>query len=207
MNSPILINLIPYREEVRANQVKMLALVMVGVLLLAGAFYYGVYRVYYNRLSSEQQTVTGLQNTVHSLHAEIKTIVHLRKTRENLIDRENLITDLQNKRDMVVSIFNALARETPRGVFLSSVKQAESTVNIRGYAVDNEVIADFMRNIKGSKVFSDPQLYIISTTRQGAENVKQFTLHATLRGIEHSPKMALPKSVKPVKAVKTGGKP
>lgn len=206
MNNSILINLIPYRDEVRTNQLKMLVLVVLGILLLSGVFYYGVYSVYRNRLSGEQQTVSSLQSTVHQLNTKITSIIALRKKRDALIDREKLITTLQNKRDMVVNIFNALASETPRGVFLSSVEQTKGTIDIHGYAEDNEIIAKFMRNITKSTVFSKPQLYIISTVRQGSENVKQFTLQATIQGMTHSNKTAVHKAVKPVKTLKTGSK-
>lgn len=177
----ITINLIPYRAGIRAKRGQTLGIIVLAVLILAGILYYGVYTVFNSRLASEQQKVTYLKDTVSGLNTKIASISDLRKKRAELITRENLITKLQDKRDMVVNLFNTLIQDKPKGIFLTDLNQSGAIILLNGYSEDNENIADFMRKIKESSVFTDPQLHIISSGKEGQDIVKHFILQMSIR--------------------------
>jgi type IV pilus assembly protein PilN len=54
-------------------------------------------------------------------------------------------------------------------------------MTVNGYAEDNDQVAAFMRNIDASKIFTEPQLNIISKSKLGSEEVGQFTLQMNIR--------------------------
>ncbi len=177
----IRINLLPYREARRAQRSQVLGAALIGILLLAAAFYYGIYSIFSARVDTEQAKVDYLQGVTNQLNTQIASIADLRKKRDELLAREGIITDLQAKRDMVVQVFNALAAETPDGVFLTHLQQSGDALTVNGYSEDNDQVAAFMRNIQSSKIFTDPQLNIISKSKLGSEDVGQFTLQMTIR--------------------------
>ena len=177
----IRINLLPYREAQRTQRGRLLALALVGILLLAALFYYGIYSIFSARVSAEQKKVQYLQGVTTQLDKKIASIADLRKKRDELLSREGIITDLQNQRDMVVRLFNTLASVTPNGVFLTHLKQAGNAVTVDCYAQANDQVAAFMRNIEASKIFEKPELNIISKSKLGNEEVGQFTLQMSIR--------------------------
>ena len=177
----IRINLLPYREAQRTRRSQLLALILVGILLLAALFYYGIYSIFSARVSAEQQKVQYLQNVTTQLDKKIASIADLRKKRDQLLAREGIITDLQDQRDMVVRLFNTLASVTPNGVFLTHLKQVGNAITVDGYSQANDQVAAFMRNIEASKIFEKPELNIISKSRLGNEEVGQFTLQMSIR--------------------------
>ena len=177
----IRINLLPYREAQRTRRSQLLALILVGILLLAALFYYGIYSIFSARVSAEQQKVQYLQNVTTQLDKKIASIADLRKKRDQLLAREGIITDLQDQRDMVVRLFNTLASVTPNGVFLTHLKQVGNAITVGGYSQANDQVAAFMRNIEASKIFEKPELNIISKSRLGNEEVGQFTLQMSIR--------------------------
>ncbi|HUX18095.1 MAG TPA: PilN domain-containing protein [Acidithiobacillus sp.] len=177
----IRINLLPYREAQRTRRSQLLALALVGILLLAALFYYGIYSIFSARVSAEQQKVQYLQNVTTQLDKKIASIADLRKKRDQLLAREGIITDLQDQRDMVVRLFNTLASVTPNGVFLTHLKQVGNVITVDGYSQANDQVAAFMRNIEASKIFEKPELNIISKSRLGNEEVGQFTLQMSIR--------------------------
>ncbi len=177
----IRINLLPYREARRAQRSQFLAVALVGILLLAGLFYYGIYSIFSARVASEKEKVNYLQGVTTQLNTKIASIADLRKKRDELLAREGIITDLQDKRDMVVRVFNTLAAVTPNGVFLTTLQQSGNSVTVNGYSEDNDQVAAFMRNLQASKIFTEPQLNIISKSKLGNEEVGQFTLQMQIR--------------------------
>jgi Tfp pilus assembly protein PilN len=177
----IRINLLPYREARRAKRSQFLAAALLGILLLAALFYYGIYSIFSARVASEQTKVNYLQGVATQLDTKIASIADLRKKRDELLAREGIITDLQDQRDMVVQVFNTLAAETPNGVFLTHLQQSGNSMTVNGYAEDNDQVAAFMRNIDASKIFTEPQLNIISKSKLGSEEVGQFTLQMNIR--------------------------
>ena len=177
----IRINLLPYREAQRTRRSQLLALALVGILLLAALFYYGIYSIFSARVSAEQKKVQYLQNVTTQLDKKIASIADLRKKRDQLLAREGIITDLQDQRDMVVRLFNTLASVTPNGVFLTHLKQVGNVITVDGYSQANDQVAAFMRNIEASKIFEKPELNIISKSRLGNEEVGQFTLQMSIR--------------------------
>ena len=177
----IRINLLPYREARRVQRSQLLALALVGILLLAALFYYGIYSIFSARVSAEQQKVQYLQNVTTQLDQKIASVADLRKKRDQLLARESIITDLQDQRDMVVRLFNTLARVTPDGVFLTHLKQVGDSITVDGYSQANDQVAAFMRNIEASRIFAKPELNIISKSKLGNEEVGQFTLQMSIR--------------------------
>ena len=177
----IRINLLPYREAQRAQRSQLLVLAFIGVLLLAALLYYGIYSIFSARVSAEQQKVRYLQGVTTQLDKKIASIADLRKKRDELLSREGIITDLQDQRDMVVRLFNTLARVTPDGIFLTKLQQTGNSIRVNGYAQTNSQVAAFMRNIEASKIFAKPELNIISKSKLGNEEVGQFTLQMSIR--------------------------
>ena len=177
----IRINLLPYREAQRVQRSQLLALALVGILLLTALFYYGIYSIFSARVSAEQQKVQYLQNVTTQLNQKIASVADLRKKRDQLLAREDIITDLQDQRDMVVHLFNTLARVTPDGVFLTHLKQAGDSITVDGYSQANDQVAAFIRNIEASRIFEKPELNIISKSKLGNEEVGQFTLQMSIR--------------------------
>jgi type IV pilus assembly protein PilN len=177
----ITINLLPYREAKR-NQGQQLFLA--GLLLFfitVGIAYYAIYQVFANRVSNEQAKVQYLQSVSQQLDAKIASIADLRKKRDALLARENIITTLQDQRDLTVRIFNSLAAVTPSGVFLTSLQQTGNNITLSGYAQGNDQVADFMRHIEQTTIFEKPTLDIISKTQLAGQNVDQFTLQMQLK--------------------------
>lgn len=175
------INLLPYRESLYKKKQQTFILVIVGILIIFGLFYDGVYHIFSDRVIVKKAQVTYLQSVEKSLDVKIHSIIGLRKKRAELIARENVITGLQNKRNRIVQIFNALSVEVPKGVFLSTLKEAHGMMEIHGYAQGNSEVAQFMRHIAASRLFEHAHLHIISASQLDKKSVEAFTLTVRLR--------------------------
>ncbi len=150
----ILINLLPHREEKRQRRKAAyytgLAFGAVAGLLVAG-LWYGVLE---QMKSAQMERNAFLGAEIKKLEAQIKDIANLRAEIDALKARQKAVEDLQTDRNIPVHLLNELVKQTPEGVYLSSIRQTGSVVAVTGVAQSNERVSEFLRNT----LYSSPWL-------------------------------------------------
>ena len=142
----ILINLLPHREEKRRRK-KIAFFVGVGVAAAVGLLTAGVwYGVVGQLTSSQQERNAYLTAEIGKLEIQIKDIAALKAEIESLKARQKAVEDLQIDRNVPVHLLNELVRQTPEGVYLTSVRQNDQVLNILGVAQTNERVSELLRN-------------------------------------------------------------
>ena len=77
---------------------------------------------------------------------QIKDIATLRGEIESLKARQRAVEDLQIDRNVPVHLLNELVRQTPEGIYITSVKQENQNLIVAGIAQTQERISEFLRN-------------------------------------------------------------
>lgn len=186
----IRLNLLPYREALRAKKKRQVGMALAGILVMATLTYCGIFQIFSAQVEAKHRQVQYLQTVSKHLKAKIGSVVDLRKKRADLIARAELIARLQDQRNQATQIFDSLAKLTPEGVFLTELQSSRSLITVQGDAQGSAQVAKFMRNIQASSVFSHPVLNIISRFKLGPDNstsesVDRFTLYMHWR--RHKP--------------------
>ncbi len=146
----ILINLLPYREERRKRR-KAAFFAGLGVAALAGAGVVGAVFLLLQLLTTEQQAHNQyIQSEISRLEAQIKDIADLKTEIESLKSRQRAVEDLQTDRNTPVQLLNDVARLTPEGIYLTSIRQDNKVVTISGIAQTNERVSELLRNVSRS---------------------------------------------------------
>jgi type IV pilus assembly protein PilN len=142
----ILINLLPHREEKRKRK-KIAFFAGLGVAAIAGLALVGGWYAIVEQLKSAQQDRNQFLSTeIAKLEREIKDIANLKAEIASLTARQKAVEDLQTDRNMPVNILNELVRQTPEGIYFTSLKQDGQLLNITGIAQTQERISEFLRN-------------------------------------------------------------
>ena len=170
------INLLPWRDELRAQRQKnLITALVIAVLIAAGIVGVAWYSV--------NQAITFQQNRNEFLKAEtrlldrkIKEIQELEKTRNQLLARMDVIESLQDSRKQPVHFFNELTTTLPEGVYVLSVVQKDDAITVSGRAQSNARVSEYMRNIVASHWFTEPRLVVITTKKSGKVRSSEFTL-------------------------------
>ncbi len=179
------INLLPWREELRKSRQQRLYAQLGGAI---GAAVLGVLLWGYlegARVDHQRQRNRMLQTEINQLETQIKEIERLEQTRQRLLDRKQVIEELQSNRNIMVHLFDQLVRTIPSGVRLTVVRQQGSTLTIEGLTQSNARVSAYMRNLETSEWLHDPQLRIIESDKGEKERPDQrykFILNVTLRG-------------------------
>jgi type IV pilus assembly protein PilN len=208
----ILINLLPHREEKR-RQRKRAYFISLAACALAGA---GVVLVWYSVLqqmsSAQEQRNAFLKAEISRLDTQIKDIATLRAEIDALKARQKAVEDLQTDRNVPVYLLNELVKQTPEGVFLTSIRQNGQVVALTGVAQTNERVSEFLRNtLYNSTWLERPELVEIKASNVNAASRDQrrlfdFSLRVTIKRQQSAPTPApaasgaAPAAPAPVKA-------
>lgn len=174
------INLLPWRQERRAEQQKQLlsitGLSVVLVLLVIVAIHLEIAR----QINSQYKRNNYIRQEIGKVETQLTEIRNLEKSKTQLLDRMKIIQQLQQNRPEVVHLFDEIARQIPEGVFLLNLKQTGKQLRIEGMAQSNARVSDFMRNISSSEWMSNPKLDVIEAdkNKNNSDGNRKFVLQA-----------------------------
>lgn len=170
------INLLPWREELRQEQKKqffmMTAMTCVLALAIVGLIHFQMQAKIDYQLSRNRFLTTEIQK----VDEEIKEISELQKVRRSLIERMEVIQDLQGSRPSIVHLFTEIVSTVPNGVYLETLSQTGSNLLINGEAESNARVSTYMRNLAASEWLKDPNLTVIEIEDITVNRISTFTL-------------------------------
>jgi type IV pilus assembly protein PilN len=176
----IRINLLPHREEKRKTR-KTQFIAYSIFSLIAGALVVGfVHAAISAQISYQERRNQYLKQQTEILDKQISEIKKLREQTDALMDRKTVVENLQTTRSDVVHLMDQMLRILPDGVYLRSLKQTGSVVNLVGYAQSNARVSTLMRAIDDSPWLSSPSLVEIHSVKAKGEQTNQFTLNFNL---------------------------
>jgi type IV pilus assembly protein PilN len=177
------INLLPWRQQQRAQRKKEFGLLALGAVMAAAAVTLFTSWGVSAAIDRQHQRNELLKQEIAELDKQITEILGLEAQKQRLVARMEIITRLQRSRPEVVHVFDQLARTLPDGVYLTSVKQSDKKLELKGVAQSSTRVSTFMRNIEGSPWLTDPQLQVVETLKAGGTG-SEFTLFATQKSTE-----------------------
>ncbi|MEC5399121.1 PilN domain-containing protein [Uliginosibacterium sp. H1] len=176
----IRINLLPHREEARKRRRQEFYTLIGLVMLLALAIAFVVHTFIANSIEQQQNKNDFLKREIAVLDNDIAEIKRLREQTQALLSRKRVIEELQSNRAETVHVFNELVKQTPEGVYLKSIKQTGSVINLVGYAQSNARVSQLMRNLDASPALQSPQLIEIKAADVNRRRVSEFNLNISI---------------------------
>lgn len=191
----IRINLLPHRAEKRhARQIQFIAISVISLLM--GAVLVGLVQFAIStQISYQERRNKYLKDEIAQLDIQIAEIKKLEAETKALLERKNVVENLQSTRSEVVHLLDQMLRILPDGVYLSSIKQSGNRVNLVGYAQSNARVSTLMRAIDDSPWLDSATLVIISSAVVGGSRMSMFTLNFNITRQQEAAKT---ESAKPV---------
>jgi type IV pilus assembly protein PilN len=172
------INLLPWREAERKRKRQEFGVGAVAALVGAALVYFVVNWQMQSAIDDQMARNNYLNEQISELDKQIAEILDLEEQKKSLQARITVIEQLELSRPEIVHVFDQLVRTTPDGVYLTSVKQTNRKIELKGIAQSSTRVASYMRNIDSSEWLKDPALQILET-KGSTDAGSQFTLNAT----------------------------
>ena len=170
------INLLPWREENRQEQKKEFVVMLVMVCVFAAAIVGLIHFQMQAKIDYQLARNQFLSNEIATVDKQILEIRELQKVRRSLIERMEVIQDLQGSRPSIVHLFTEIVSTVPNGVYLQSLAQTGNNLVIKGEAESNARVSTYMRNLQASAWLKDPNLTVIEIEDKTVNRISTFML-------------------------------
>lgn len=178
------INLLPWRAEERQRRKRQFQLAVVAAVSAGFLFALLGSLVVGGMISSQRERNDYLRTQIAALDGEIKEIRGLEQQKQRLLARMEIIERLQRSRPEIVHLFDQLVRTLPEGVYLTSVRQSGTKLEVKGLAQSSTRVSTFMRAIEASEWIGSPELQLIETKGTTGGGGAEFALTLTQKGLE-----------------------
>lgn len=170
------VNLLPWRRVHRQRrQSEFLA--MLGAGSLVAIVMVVVWQLIALAAAGRQEDRNNiLRGEIALLDVKIREIKDLQAQKTRLQARMDVIQELQVKRPMSVRLFDALARSTPEGAFLTNFVQHDSTLSLQGWAQSNARVSTYMHQLDASEDFDPSTLLVARAGEHRSMHASQFEL-------------------------------
>jgi len=173
------INLLPWREWERERKRKEFLTQLVVVLVIGLLLVFGAGWQLDNSIGNQNQRNERLERGINRLDSKIAEIRTLRKERQDLLARMQVIQQLQGNRPVIVRVFDEMVQTLAKGVHYRKLEMQGVELAVSGIAESNNRISALMRSLDGSEWFTEPNLKSIKedpTNSDYGEQASTFEL-------------------------------
>lgn len=186
------INLLPHRQIKRAERQRQFNLMLVATAI-AGAVLVFMGQTYINsQIDSQSSRNSRLETANTQLDKEIAEIKDLKNQINSVLERKQVVENLQTDRSQAVVVLDEIARLLPEGMVLTSIKQQGKVITLQGMADTNARVATLVRNLSSSAWMEKPRLIEIKAVADKTAKTKQnnFTLNVSVKAPQPEPAAA-----------------
>ena len=180
----IRVNLLPHREEKRKRRQQQFGVLAAFSAILGLAVVGVVYLYLDNQVSQQKANVAYMKSEIDKLDKQIEEIRKIRDETASLLAKKRVVEGLQANRSEPVQLLDQLLRQLPEGVYLRSVRQAGTKVNLTGYAQSNARVSTLMRNLGASPYLENPELVEIKAVPapdKSGNRVNEFNMNISIK--------------------------
>ena len=170
------VNLLPWREQRRQQQKQQYIVVLAFVAIMTGLLFWFIGQIIDTQISNQNSRNQYLQTQITALESQIAEIKRIKESKSAIEQRMALIEQLQSSRNLAPQVLDELARIVPQGVSFKSLQRTGSSLQVRGTSESNNRLAEFMRQLETSKVFTSGELSSIVADTSATDAVSEFTL-------------------------------
>jgi type IV pilus assembly protein PilN len=180
----IRINLLPHREQKRQARQRQFVSMSIGLTVLGLALVALGWVILGAQIETQESRNNLLKAESAKLDDQIKEIDKLREQTQALLARKQVVETLQSNRTEAVHLLDQMVRQLPDGIYLKSLKQSGSKIQLVGYAQSSARVSTLMRNIDSSPWLQSPELVEIKAVPSPTTKdlrINEFTLNVQMK--------------------------
>jgi type IV pilus assembly protein PilN len=178
----IRINLLPYREKAKKENLQYQLIALSGALVLFLLIILSVH-VYFNmNISSMEMKIKDAEAKLVILNKKVGDIEGFKKDKRELEQKLGVINALETNRLFPVRMLDELNQLVPsKEAWLEKITQTGQDLRIEGMAKDNGTVARFMKNIEKAGFVQSVDLVVSREKEVAGVKLQQFILTCVMK--------------------------
>lgn len=177
------INLLPWREEAEKAKEREFFTILTVVAVGAFAIVFMISQFYQMRVDGQNTRNQFLNTEIQILDTRIVKIRNLNEKKKELQKRTGVVEQLQRSRNVGTQVFDEIAKIVPNGVYLTSLEKQGNSINIIGKSESNNHLANMIREIERSLLFTDAILESITSNDTQSKLLSDFKMRVRIKGL------------------------
>lgn len=178
----IRINLLPYWERQKKENIVRQVVVMTGCLVLFLAVLAGLTLYLESAIGDLEAKIRQARAQLALLDKKVGDIEAFKRDKKELEQKLSVIAALEGNRLFAVQMLDEINVRLPGGdAWLERIAQSGPEVRLEGVARDNGTVARFMANLEGTGLFKAVDLVVSKEKVVAGANLQQFTVLCLLK--------------------------
>jgi len=150
---------------------------MTGVLLVGLCLYF----LQLAKISTATAQIESNEAEIKALKAKIGAIDNIKKLQAEVKKKLDVLSQLRREKTGPASRLAALSDAVPEKLWLTKYAENAGGVSVSGYALNEELIALFLKNLQSSGAFSNVELQVSEQVTLNGEQAKRFDIAFQLK--------------------------
>jgi type IV pilus assembly protein PilN len=133
------------------------------------------------KIGIQAERNSRLDAAIVKLDKQIADIKDLKDQINTMLERKQVVENLQTDRSQAVVVLDELSRQLPDGMYLKSIKQQGNVISIDGVADTNARVATLVRNLSTSNWMEQPNLVEIKSIVVNALKQNVFAINVKIK--------------------------
>jgi type IV pilus assembly protein PilN len=177
------INLLPWREEALKGKQKEFFTLLTAAGMFAFALILLVNLYFQARVDGQLARNAFLKNEIQILDVQIAEIKTLNDKKSALQERIDVVEQLQRSRNVGTQVLNEIATIIPNGIYMTQIDKKGNTIQITGKSESNNHLANMIRAIELSDLFTDATPESITSDDDSPKLLSSFKMRVKIKGL------------------------
>jgi len=169
----------PQFEEQRENKISKVAIIAAAVITLSLIVY--LYMDQSKTLDQLNQTLQERLARKDQLKDTLAKLDQMEKEKAEVDKKIKLISDLKKRQQDAVKMMDELLNALPDWIWLTNLTFSNRSLVIKGKTLGNNLISDFINNLKGTNSFFDIEFLGSQRQREGGMDIFDFSVTCKFR--------------------------
>jgi len=174
----IKVNLLPFRAARKKENIRrQVSIFLLSIMFVALCMYY--YNISLNnKINDYNVKIENIKNEVAKYNKITKEVEDIKDRLDILNKKTGVIKNLElNRKEPVLLLDTMTFMVIPKQMWFTNLEAKEEVVTIKGFALDNKTVADFMTRLEESKLFDSVNLITLKQQNYNKNiNLKGFVI-------------------------------
>ncbi|BCR04680.1 type IV pilus assembly protein PilN [Desulfuromonas versatilis] len=183
----IRINLLPVRAAQKKEQLKGQLVILTLALIAVAVGCGGVYASLAGRVNDEKAAIAQKEAEINQLRKAIGEVAHFKKLQAELRGKLDVLDQLKAGKSGPVHLLDELSSALPDKLWILSFKESGGAVSLTGVGLNEETVAQFLRNLEASPYYQKVELQVVEQMVQSGLKMQKFNVNCRVEAPPKAP--------------------